>query len=274
MTEAIADRCLELAAGARPQLTTLDLTGGAPELHAVFRRLVTGGRALGLTVIDRCNLTVLCEPGQEGLPAFLADHAVRVVASLPCYTPSTVDAQRGRGVYERSIEGLKLLNAVGYGDPGKPELRLDLVYNPAGAFLAPPQADLEPAYRAELADAHGIAFSSLLALNNMPIKRFADYLVREHSMDAYMATLVAAFNPATLASLMCRDTVSVGWDGTLYDCDFNQQLAMGIGGGGGARPKTVFDVSSLADLGGGAGAVGDHCYGCTAGAGSGCQGQG
>lgn len=269
MSADTADRCLALAAAARPTLTTLDLTGGAPELHSTFRGLVEGARALGLEVIDRCNLTVLSEPGQEGLAQFLAANRVRVVASLPCYTPGTVDAQRGRGVYERSVDGLKRLNAAGYGCPGT-GLALDLVYNPGGAFLAPPQAELEPAFRRELADAHGISFTSLLALNNMPIKRFADYLIRNQELDAYMSTLVAAFNPRTVPGLMCRATVSVGWDGALYDCDFNQQLAMPAGGGG---RLTVHDVGSLDDLVGRSIALGSHCYGCTAGSGSGCQGS-
>jgi radical SAM/Cys-rich protein len=169
-----AEACVALMEQRGGSLTTLDLTGGAPELNpAVFQRLVTAGRAAGLEVIDRCNLTVLSEPGQEGLAAFLAANGVKVVASLPCYTPSTVDAQRGRGVFDRSIDGLKALNALGYGLPGS-GLVLDLVYNPAGASLAPPQAVLEPAYRAELKDVYGISFTNLLCLNNMPIKRFAD----------------------------------------------------------------------------------------------------
>jgi radical SAM/Cys-rich protein len=269
MDERTADQCLDLAAGCA-SLKTLDLTGGAPELNtAVFRRLVTGGRDLGLTVIDRCNLTVLSEPGQEGLAAFLAEQGVRVVASLPCYTPATVDAQRGRGVFERSIDGLRALNALGYGRPGT-GLVLDLVYNPAGAFLAPPQASLEPAYRAELADTYGIAFSNLIALNNMPIKRFADDLSKTpDGLRAYMDLLVTAFNPAAVAGLMCVDTISVGWDGSLFDCDFNQQLALPLRRG----LATVFDVGSLADLEGEPIAVGCHCFGCTAGAGSGCGGQ-
>ena len=279
MTPETAAACVRLmqggAARAGGSLTTLDLTGGAPELNApVFRALVAAGRAAGLEVIDRCNLTVLSEPGQEDLAAFLADNGVRVVASLPCYTPSTVDAQRGRGVFDRSIDGLRALNALGYGMPGT-GLTLDLVYNPAGPTLAPPQAVLEPAYRAELADVYGIAFSSLLCLNNMPIKRFADDLARTPGgMRAYMDLLVGAFNPGTLAGLMCVDTLSVGWDGRLYDCDFNQQLDLGLGGGGSPpAPRTVFDLASLADLEGRGIGVGCHCFGCTAGSGSGCGGQ-
>ena len=333
MSRETARRCLELAARALgggassssspssssppppPAHPTRDHTGGAPGLHDVFRELVVEGRALGLEVVDRCNLTVLTEPGQGmELARFLADNGVRVVASLPCYTPGTVDGQRGRGVFERSIEGLKMLNAVGYGKKGVQSgpggLTLDLVYNPSGAFLAPSAAALEPDYRRELLDAHGVEFSGLLALNNMPIKRFADFLVQRGELDAYMELLVSSFNPATVAGLMCRGTVSVGWDGKLYDCDFNQQLAMAMtrragaaeggeggeggeeggeeGGGkerGGERdraerggsalpppPLTVFDIESLDELEGRRIAVGSHCYGCTSGNGSGCQG--
>ena len=324
-----ARRCLELAARALsgnggcgggasssssppppPALRTLDLTGGAPELHGqVFREHVVGGKALGLEVVDRCNLTVLTEPGPGmgmELARFLADNGVRVVASLPCYTPGTVDGQRGRGVFERSIEGLRMLNAVGYGiknETGSKGLTLDLVYNPSGAFLAPSAAALEPDYRRELREAHGVEFSGLLALNNMPIKRFADYLIQRGELDAYMQLLVSSFNPAAVGGLMCRGTVSVGWDGRLYDCDFNQQLAMamtrsgaaagegeGEGEGGGGEgdgsaaeemrsaaaafppPLTVFDIESLDELEWRKIAVGSHCYGCTSGNGSGCQG--
>lgn len=307
MSRETARRCLELAARALDEgkassaasLRTLDLTGGAPELHDVFRELVVEGRRLGLEVVDRCNLTVLTEPGQGmGLARFLADNGVRVVASLPCYTPGTVDGQRGRGVFERSIEGLRMLNAVGYGkkssgsQTGHKPLTLDLVYNPSGAFLAPSAAALEPDYRRELLEAHGVEFSGLLALNNMPVKRFADFLIQRKELDAYMELLVNSFNPATVPGLMCRGTVSVGWDGRLYDCDFNQQLAMamtrrevggegeGGEGGGGERgsasppspPLTVFDIESLDELEGRRIAVGSHCYGCTSGNGSGCQG--
>ncbi|KAI8473540.1 MAG: hypothetical protein J3K34DRAFT_410426 [Monoraphidium minutum] len=293
MDAATADRCLELLAAA-PSVHTLDLTGGAPELTPQFRRLVAGARALrpdasSLTIIDRCNLTVLLEPGQEDLPAFLASHKVKVVASLPCYSPSNVDAQRGAGVFERSILGLKLLNAAGYGAEGS-GLELDLVYNPGGAFLAPGADKLEPAYKQELLEAHGIVFSRLLCLNNMPIKRFADYLLRRGQLEEYMALLVSNFNAAAGAGLMCRDTASVSWDGRLFDCDFNQQLAipmaLGSKGGGGGDGNggvpaeageglpgpSVFDVGGLGELTGRPIAVDNHCYGCTAGSGSGCQG--
>jgi len=323
MSPQVAARCIELlmrsagaadgASGGGNSIRALDLTGGAPELSAQFRPLVRAAAALGVQVIDRCNLTVLTEPGQEDLPAFLAEHGVRVVASLPCYGADNVDAQRGRGVFQRSIEGLKMLNAVGYGGAGSsPALQLDLVYNPSGAFLAPSSAELEPAYRRELREAHGVEFGALLCLNNLPVKRFADWLARRGETDAYMRLLVGAFNAGAVGGLMCRDTVSVSHDGSLYDCDFNQQLAMamvaaavaGPGGGagdgaarsasgdgegtdavsaaaalaaaaasgGGRPPLTVFDIESLSELEGRAVATDSHCYGCTAGQGSGCQG--
>lgn len=273
MSREVAERCVQLlersCAASGGNVRTLDLTGGAPELTPQFRYLVQEARRLGVEVIDRCNLTVLLEPGQEDLAQFLADHGVRVVASLPCYSSENVNKQRGGGVFERSIKGLQMLNAVGYGQPGS-GLTLDLVYNPGGVFLAPPQSKLEPAYKQELADSYGIRFNSLLCLNNMPIKRWADHLAKEGRLEEYMQLLVESFNPAAADGLMCRDTLSVGWDGSLYDCDFNQQLGLGL-----PRPgrRSVFDLDSLADLTGDAIAVDSHCFGCTAGAGSGCQGS-
>lgn len=263
MDRATVERCLAVMA-ASPSLRVLDITGGAPEFHPDFRYLVSAASKLGLEVIDRCNLTVLLEPGHEDLPQFLAQHKVRVVASLPCYSASNVDKQRGNGVFERSIEGLKLLNAVGYGVEGS-GLALDLVYNPGGASLAPNQAKLEAAYKSELAGAYGVHFSRLLALNNMPIKRFADFLVRRGQMDAYMKLLVDSFNPGAGAGLMCRDTVSVRWDGKLFDCDFNQQLALG-------GSRSIVDVATVDELTGKPILVDNHCFGCTAGSGSSCQG--
>ena len=266
MSAETAHRVLELFARS-PGPSTLDLTGGAPELHAVFRPLVRGARALGRRVIDRCNLTVLALPGQEDTAAFLAEHGVRVVASLPCYTPENVDRQRGRGVFERSIEGLRRLNALGYGRPGSP-LELDLVYNPLGPSLPPPQAELEARYRRELASLFGIAFGRLLVLTNMPIRRFAHALARDGRDAEYLSLLVNHFNPATVAGLMCRDTISVGYDGALHDCDFNQMLELPLGG----KARSVFEVESLAELAGEPIATASHCFGCTAGAGSGCGG--
>jgi radical SAM/Cys-rich protein len=266
MAPGTAERVLELLARS-PGIGTLDLTGGAPELHAVFRPLVRGARALGRGVIDRCNLTVLDLPGQEDTAAFLAEHAVRIVASLPCYTAENVDRQRGRGVFERSIAALKLLNALGYGRPGS-GLELDLVYNPQGPSLPPPQAELEARYRAELRERFGIRFGRLLVLTNMPIRRFARALAREGRAAEYMGLLVNHFNPATVPGLMCRDTISVGYDGALHDCDFNQMLGLPLGG----RRRSVFDVDSLAALAGEEIATAPHCFGCTAGAGSSCGG--
>ena len=265
MAPETAERVLELLAG-RPELATLDVTGGAPELHEVFRPLVRGARALGRGVIDRCNLTVLALPGQEDTAGFLAEHAVRIVASLPCYTAANVDRQRGRGVFAASIAALKELNALGYGRP-RSGLELDLVYNPLGPELPPPQAQLEARYRAELREL-GVEFGRLLALTNMPIERFAHALAREGRDEAYMSLLVNHFNPATVQGLMCRDTISVGYDGELYDCDFNQMLGIPLGG----RRRSVFEVDSLGPLAGLEIATAPHCFGCTAGPGSSCGG--
>jgi radical SAM/Cys-rich protein len=210
-------RVLQLLA-ASPTVRTLDVTGGAPELNAHYPALVAGARALGLAVISRCNLTVLALPGQEGTPAFLAAQGVRVVASLPATTAPTVDRQRGAGVWAGSLAGLRRLCAVGYGREGG-SLQLDLVYNPAGARLPPPQALLEQEFRAVLQREHGIHFNRLLALTNMPIKRFADDLVKSSEYEAYMGLLCTNFNPRTVPELMCRGTLSVGWDGRLWDCE-------------------------------------------------------
>jgi radical SAM/Cys-rich protein len=266
MSPATAERVLELLARS-PELATLDLTGGAPELHEVFRPLVRGARALGRGVIDRCNLTVLALPGQEDTAAFLAEHGVRIVASLPCYTAGNVDGQRGRGVFAASIEALKQLNALGYGRPGS-GLPLDLVYNPLGPALPPPQAELEARYRTELRELFGVEFGRLLTITNMPIERFARTLAREGRDAEYMGLLVNHFNPATLPGLMCRDTISVGFEGALYDCDFNQMQGIPLGG----RRRSVFDVESLASLAGEEIATAAHCFGCTAGSGSSCGG--
>ncbi len=267
MSRATADRVLELLA-ASPDLATLDLTGGAPELHEVFRPLVLGARALGRSVIDRCNLTVLGLPGQEDTAEFLARHRVRIVASLPCYTPDNVDAQRGRGVFERSVDALRTLNTLGYGH-ARSGLELDLVYNPLGPSLPPAQAALEARYREELRALFGVEFGRLLTLTNMPIKRFARALEREGRLSEYLSLLANHFNPATVEGLMCRETVSVGFDGSLHDCDFNQMLEIPLGG----RARSVFDVGSIGDLCGEPIATAPHCFGCTAGAGSSCGGS-
>ncbi len=247
-----------------PAVTTLDITGGAPELHACFRDLVRGATALGRDVIDRCNLTILLEPEMHDLADFLAQHRVRIVASLPCYLEKNVDAQRGGGVFHTSIVALQLLNRLGYGVAGS-GLVLDLVYNPVGAVLPPAQAGLEITYRAQLAERFGVHFSSLFTITNVPIKRFATQLAREGNAAAYGALLVQHFNPATVDGLMCRSLVSVSYDGNLYDCDFNQMLELG-------PVATVFDVDDLDALMGRRIGTGVHCFACTAGAGSSCGG--
>lgn len=268
MSDQVVDRLIALARDAT-DLETIDITGGAPELHPRFFDLVVEMRRLGLRVIDRCNLTVLHEPEMQGLAPFLAEHGVEVVASLPCYGRDNVEAQRGRGVFDKSIAALRQLNALGYGrDNGG--LPLDLVYNPGGAFLPPPQAQLEAQYREELRSAFGIEFTRLLTLTNMPIKRFAHALTRDGDYDRYMSLLRDHFNPTTVPGLMCRSQVSVGYDGSLYDCDFNQMLELPFAGA--AVGKTVWDIERLADLADTEIGTGAHCLGCTAGAGSSCGG--
>ena len=210
---------------------TLDLTGGAPELHEGFRDLVRTARVHGVRVIDRCNLTILFEPGQEGLAHFLAEQQVEVVASLPCYSAANVDRQRGDGVFDKSIAALQQLNALGYGQPGS-GLVLNLVYNPQGASLPPDQQTLQADYKRELFEHFGIVFNDLLALTNMPIQRFGSTLVSKGSFDAYMELLKGSYQPQNLAGVMCRSLVSVDWQGWLYDCDFNQQLDLPLGTSG------------------------------------------
>jgi len=245
-------------------LSCLDLTGGAPELHPLFRRLVRQVRALGVEVIDRCNLTILHEPGQEDLAAFLAEQGVHVVASLPCYLADNVDRQRGSGVFERSIAGLRQLNSLGYGQPGS-DLELDLVFNPQGPALPPPQRQLEEDYRRVLARDHGVVFSRLLALTNMPIQRFAQALQPE-ALERYDRLLRLNHSPENLPGVMCRSLISVDWQGNLHDCDFNQQLRLGL-----PVPRHLRDLLSW-DPCGDPIRVGGHCFGCTAGAGSSCGG--
>lgn len=265
MTAETVDRLLALLPGS--SLTTLDLTGGAPELNPNFRRLVVAARLLGLQVIDRCNLTVLCEAGQEDLVEFLAAHQVRLVCSLPCYLEENVDTQRGRGVFETSIQALQRLNALGYGQTGG-DLILDLVYNPVGAKLPPSQAELEQDYKAELEERFGLRFNQLLTITNMPIARFDATLRATGQRESYLALLEAAFNAATVPGLMCRHLVSIDWKGRVYDCDFNQMLGM-LAPAAAGRPIWQCDLKAF---GGQTVAVADHCYGCTAGAGSSCGG--
>jgi radical SAM/Cys-rich protein len=272
MTAETAAQCLELLKNT-PSITTLDITGGAPELNPHFRYLIKMARSLrpDLEIIDRCNLTVLHEPGQEDLVEFLKANRVHVIASLPCYSAENVDTQRGNGVFERSIAALIALNDAGYGR--QKDLPLDLVYNPLGAFLPPPQDKLQVQYQERLAENFGILFDQLLTITNMPIKRFADFLHRRGELEEYMDLLVRNFNPDTVQQLMCLDTVSIGWDGRIYDCDFNQQLGYAVGIDGIHRGgKTVFDIESLTDLMDVRIRTDNHCFGCTAGMGSSCQG--
>jgi radical SAM/Cys-rich protein len=248
-------------------IRSLDLTGGAPELHQSFRELVLAARRLHVNVIDRCNLTILSEPGQEDLAEFLAANAVEVVASLPCYSAKNVDAQRGDGVFERSIAGLRQLNALGYGVPGTGRV-LNLVYNPLGASLPPAQGPLEADYKRELFDHFGIVFNQLFALANMPIQRFGSTLISKGQFSTYMQLLRDSHSDANLPGVMCRSTVSVDWQGYLYDCDFNQQLGLALPLGKRPHLRDLL-AQDLADR---PIRVADHCYGCTAGQGSSCGG--
>jgi radical SAM/Cys-rich protein len=250
-------------------LATLDITGGAPELNPHFRRLVTGARRLGVRVIDRCNLTIVNEPGFEDLAQVLAGERVEITASLPCYTKDNVERQRGEHVFESSILALRKLNALGYGHDGS-GLTLNLVYNPLGAFLPPAQDKLEADYRRELGLHFGIVFNHLFTLANMPIARFGSTLVSQGRFDAYMQLLRGAHNPANLEGVMCRSLVSVDWRGYLYDCDFNQMLGIPLVAAG--RPRRHLSDLLHQDLNEEAIAVADHCYGCTAGQGSSCGG--
>jgi radical SAM/Cys-rich protein len=257
------------------RVQTLDLTGGAPELNEHFRELVIGARAAGVRVIDRCNLTILSEPGQEDLAAFLAAQGVEVTASLPCYSVGNVDRQRGEGVFDRSIAGLQALNALGYGVEGT-GLVLNLVYNPQGAVLPPPQAALEADYKRELMAHFGIVFNHLYALTNMPIQRFGSTLVSKGSFQSYLQLLKNSYQAHNLDTVMCRSTLSVDWQGQLYDCDFNQMLGLHAQVGDLAQAHLrdlLGDASSEGRDGrGSAIRVAEHCYGCTAGQGSSCGG--
>jgi radical SAM/Cys-rich protein len=265
MSAEVVDTCLRVLACSG--IGTLDVTGGAPELHPEFRRIIETATRLGRRVIDRCNLTVTRLRNYRYVPGFLAGHRVRIVASLPYYQSRQTDAQRGEGVFEASIAALRELNALGYGQP-ESGLVLDLVTNPVGAFLPPEQSAAEGDWRRELARRHGVVFNRLLTITNMPISRFLDHLERKGQTQAYLERLVQAFNPAAAAGVMCRQTLSVGWDGTLYDCDFNQMLELPV-----SSPSTrhIRDFDP-ATLGARAIVVGPHCFGCTAGAGSSCGG--
>lgn len=249
------------------KIKTLDLTGGAPEMNPHFRKLVTHATKRGVHVIDRCNLTVLFLKGQGNLAQFLADHQVEIIASLPCYSRDNVDKQRGKGTFDESIQALIHLNNLGYGKEGT-GLKLNLVYNPVGPHLPPGQAQLERDYKERLKEDFGIIFNRLYTITNMPIKRYAKYLKAFGQLEDYEKLLFESFNPATLDGLMCRNTLSVSWDGKLYDCDFNQMLGMQMRNG---KPLTIFDakIENLKkfDI-----LTADHCFSCTAGCGSSCQG--
>jgi len=268
MTHDTIDRIIDWLA--KTEIPIVDLTGGAPEMIPDFRYFIGRVKALQPSrhVIDRCNLTILLEAEHEDLAEFLARHDVEIIASMPCYTPGNVNAQRGEGVFDSSIVALQLLNSLGYGID--PKLPLHLVYNPVDAFLPRPQAELEADYKRELAAHFGIVFDKLYTITNLPIGRFASYLRHNNQLDDYMDLLINTFNPATIEGLMCRKTISVGWRGEVYDCDFNQQLDMQWQNPDGSGlflwdidPNGIVDREIM---------TGDHCFGCTAGAGSSCSG--
>jgi radical SAM/Cys-rich protein len=268
-TEAMTDETIDLVLAVleRRRLGTLDVTGGAPELHPAFRRLVAAARDRGARVIDRCNLTILLEPGQEDLAAFLAAHGVEVVASLPCYLEDNVDRQRGKGVFDKSIVALRRLNEAGYGDPRTGRV-LNLVFNPQGPNLPPNQEALQADYTRILFERHGVVFNDLYALANMPIQRFGSTLISKDQFADYMALLKGAHRPDNLDGVMCRTLVSVDYDGYLHDCDFNQMLKLPLGGAGRTHLRDLLDD----DLEGRRIRVAGHCFGCTAGQGSSCGG--
>jgi radical SAM/Cys-rich protein len=265
MSRETAEQCI--AALAQTEIPTVDITGGAPELAPCFRFLVEESRKLGRHVIDRCNLTILLVASQADLAEFLARNEVEIIASLPYYRAAQTDAQRGEGVFEKSIRALQMLNGLGYGKENS-GLKLNLIYNPVGAFLPPKQEAIEKQFKRELDQKHGIVFNRLYTITNMPISRFLEFLLNTNNYEGYMERLVNAFNPAAAAGVMCRYTLSVGWDGTLYDCDFNQMLELPTGFG---APRHIrdFDAAQLHER---AIVTNNHCYGCTAGAGSSCAG--
>jgi radical SAM/Cys-rich protein len=265
MSRETAEACL--GALAQTDIPTVDITGGAPELNSNFRWLTEQAHALGRHVMDRCNLTVLLLAGQADLADFLARHRVEVIASLPYFRGAQTDAQRGDGVFDKSIEALRRLNALGYGKDGS-GLLLNLVFNPVGAFLPPKQAAIEAQFKRELARRHGIAFNRLYTITNMPISRFLEFLLASGNYEGYMQRLANAFNPAAAENVMCRNTISIGWDGQLYDCDFNQMLELTTNHGAPVHVRD-FDFAALARR---RIVTGNHCYGCTAGAGSSCGG--
>jgi len=278
MLRSVADRLIHLTKKAE-YISQVDITGGAPEMHEQFRYLVRAFRQQGKSVIDRCNLVVLEEDGQEDTVDFFVENQLKIVASMPCYSAANVEKQRGDGVFDASIRSLQKLNAAGYGRDS--DLQLDLVYNPVGGALPPSQAELEVAYKRELKRVYGIEFNNLICITNMPIKRFADDLIRDNHMKEYLDLLVNSFNSDTLNNVMCLDMIHVAWDGTIYDCDFNYALSMttavppGKRNPGFALPEglNVFDIDSWGELLNANIQTANHCYGCTAGSGSSCGGS-
>jgi radical SAM/Cys-rich protein len=255
---------------AHPSVHTLDLTGGAPEMNPLFRDLVVAARELGVTVIDRCNLTILLEPGYEGTAEFLAENGVQIVASLPCYLEDNVDGQRGKGVYKKSLQAMKQLNGLGYGKNGS-KLTLTLVYNPVGPYLPPPQESLQQDYKQFLTENFDIEFNQLFTITNMPIARFGSTLISRGEFEDYMNLLKGSFSAVNLQGLMCANQLSIDWQGYVYDCDFNQMLKMNIRQPGKRQKLHISDVlkTSLQNI---PISIADHCYGCTAGQGSSCGG--
>ena len=265
MPDAVVDQVLSVLE--QTSIPTLDITGGAPELHPRFREMVVEARRLGRHVMDRCNLTILRTKPFQDLPEFLAEHQVEIVASLPHYSPRQTDAQRGDGIFQESLEALRGLNGLGYGEEGT-GLVLNLVTNPVGAFLPARQDALERDWKREMERRYGVHFNNLYTITNMPIARFLEYLQKSGNLERYMDRLVGAFNPQAAQAVMCRYTLSVGWDGTLFDCDFNQMLALPVNHG---APRTIFDFDAD-QLKNREIVVGPHCFGCTAGQGSSCGG--
>lgn len=266
MEEKTIDRLIDLMCRL-PGLKTIDLTGGAPEMNPHFKKLVLAASSLNVDVIDRCNLTIFFEKGFVDIPQFLKEQNVHIIASLPCYTRENVDKQRGSGVFDKSVTALKMLNSLGYGIEGT-KLKLDLVYNPGGAYLSGAQDKLELDYKRELKHLFNLEFNQLYTITNMPIKRFLEDLNRQGKYQEYMDLLANHFNPHAASAVMCRSLVSIGWDGQIYDCDFNQMLEIPLN----FKKLSVWDIESLEELREKNIATADHCYGCTAGAGSSCGG--
>ena len=266
MTLDTIEEIVQLIDDVKPKM--VDLTGGAPELNVHFKYLVTEITKRRISIIDRCNLTILSEPGQEDLTQFFSKHKVIVTASLPCYSEENVDSQRGDGVFERSIDGLRQLNGAGYGK-GNPDLQLHLVYNPIGASLPPPQKTLEKEYKQHLSENYDVSFDSLLTITNMPIKRFGSTLISRGEFGSYLQLLESSYQEKNLESVMCKTLLSIDWEGYVYDCDFNQMLGLPLGD---TEKKIHVRDLKIAELEGNPIAVRDHCFGCTAGNGSSCSG--